>query len=150
MLTISWQVVPQVLNFLILQVITQVFQDGFQFRDMKLPTLRKNEVIKNRNWYFLKMLVIFLHQLQLDETNPLHNDQKKKKKKTAMVTCEMSSTLSTIKTYYGSQEYICGLFPGALSTVFKRDVFRRNLIIYYVNYIQFYLYINPKCYFYVL
>lgn len=82
MLTISWQVVPQVLNFLILQVITQVFQDGFQFRDMKLPTLRKNEVIKNRNWYFLKMLVIFLHQLQLDETNPLHNDQKKKKKKT--------------------------------------------------------------------
>ena len=52
MLTISWQVVPQVLNFLILQVITQVFQDGFQFRDMKLPTLRKNEMIKNRNWYF--------------------------------------------------------------------------------------------------
>ena len=50
MLTINWQVVPQVLNFLILQVITQVFQDGFQFRDMTLPTLRKNEVIKNRNW----------------------------------------------------------------------------------------------------
>ena len=79
MLTINWQVVPQVLNFLILQVITQVFQDGFQFRDMTLPTLRKNEVIKNRNWNFKKMLVIFMHQLQLDETNPLHNDQKKKK-----------------------------------------------------------------------
>ena len=45
MLTIIWQVVPQVLNFLILQVITQVFQDGFQFRNMTLPTLGKNEVI---------------------------------------------------------------------------------------------------------
>lgn len=52
-----------------------------------------------------------MHQLQLDETNLLHNDQKKKKK-LFMVTCEMSSTLSTIKTYCGSQEYICGSFQG--------------------------------------
>ena len=112
MLTINWQVVPQVLNFLILQVITQVFQDGFQFRDMTLPTLRKNEVIKNRNWNLKKMLVIFMHQLQLDETNTLHNYQKKKKRKLFTVTREMSSTLSTIKTYCGHQEYICGSFQG--------------------------------------
>lgn len=66
-----------------------------------------------------------------------------------MITCEMSSTLSTIKTYYGSQEYICGLFQGPFYS-FQEMYLERNLIIYYVNYIQFYLYINPKCYFYVL
>ena len=44
MLTINWQVVPQVLNFLILQVITQVFQDGFQFRDMTPPSEYSKEM----------------------------------------------------------------------------------------------------------
>lgn len=140
MLTISWQVVPQVLNFLILRVITQVFQDGFQFRDMKLPTLEKNEVIKNRNWYFLKC-IIFHTPIATKWNKSIAYLIKKKKRKLFMVTCEMSSTLSTIKTYYGSQgEIYLWFISGALSTVFKRSVFRRNLIIYYVNYIQFYLY----------
>lgn len=39
-----------------------------------------------------------------------------------MVTCEMSSTLSTIKTYYGSQEYICGLFQGPFLQ-FSREMY---------------------------
>lgn len=72
-LTVNWQVPPQVLNFLILQLITHVFQDGFHFRDMKLPTLGKKEVINDRNWYLRKVLFIFIHQLQSDETNPLYN-----------------------------------------------------------------------------
>lgn len=148
MLTINCQVVPQVLNFLILQVITQVFQDGFQFRDMTLPTLRKNEVIKNRNWYLKKMLVIFMHQLQLDETNLLHNDQKKPKTIYGYM-WNVFNTFHNKDILWKSRIYLW-FISGALSIVFKKGVFRRNLIIYYVNYIQFYLYTNPKCYFYVL
>lgn len=76
-LTVNWQVPPQVLNFLILQLIAHVFQDGFHFRDMKLPTLGKKEVINDRNCYLRKVLIIFIHQLQPDETNPLYNYLKK-------------------------------------------------------------------------